>query len=82
MRKASKAWSTDHIWKVSDADWFYFPFFDPSCFFLRSEFIRVQFYFIFIFLIPSELVRVDPSWSGPTFVPACSFLHFYLPQQS
>ena len=67
-------------WKVSDADWFYFSFYDPSFFFfLWSEFIRVQFYFIFIFLfdpIWSESIRVDPtrtggpSWSGPTFVPA------------
>ena len=42
--------------------------------------IRVQFYFIFVFLFDSswsESIRVDPtqtggpSWSGPTFVPAC-----------
>ena len=45
--------------------------------------IRVQFYFIFIFLFdPSwfESIRVDPtqtggpSWSGPTFVPALDFV--------
>ena len=48
-------------------------------FFLWSELIRVQFYFIFIFSFDpswSESIRVDPtrtggpSWSGPTFVPA------------
>ena len=27
--------------------------------------------FYFYFFIRSELVRVDPSWSGPTFAPAC-----------
>ena len=67
-------------WKLSDTDWFYFSFYNPSCFFLWSELIRVQFYFIFIFLLDpswSEWIRVDqtrtggPSWSGPTFVPAC-----------
>ena len=52
-------------WKLSDTDWFYFSFYNPSCFFLWSELIRVQFYFIFIFFIRSELVRVDPSWSDP-----------------
>ena len=59
--------------------WFYFSFYNPSCFLLWSELIRVQFYFIFIFLFdPSwfESIRVDPtrtggpSWSSPTFVPA------------
>ena len=67
-------------WKLSDTDWFNFSFYDPSCFFLWSELIRVQFYFIFIFLFDpswSESIQVDPtrtgspSWSGPTFVPAC-----------
>ena len=69
-------------WKVSDADWFYFSFYDPNCLFLWSEFIWVQCYFIFIFLFDpswSESIRVDPtwtggpSWSGPTFVPGCFF---------
>ena len=49
-------------WKVSDADWFYFSFHDPSWFFLWSVLIRVQFYFIFIFLFDpsrSELIRSD-----------------------
>ena len=50
--------------------------------FLWSELIRVQFYFIFIFLFDpswSESIRVDPtrtggpSWSGPTFVRAYLF---------
>ena len=67
-------------WKLSDTDWFYFSFYNLSWFFLWSELIRVQFYFIFIFLFDpswSESIRVDPtrtggpSWSGPTFVPAC-----------
>ena len=35
------------------------------------ELIRSPILFYFYFLIRSELVRVDPSWSGPTFVPAC-----------
>ena len=48
--------------KVSDADWLYFSFHDLRWFFLL---IRVQFYFIFIFFIPSWLVWVDPSWSDP-----------------
>ena len=56
-----------------------FIFFLWSECFLWSEFIRVKFYFIFIFLFDpswSESIRVDPtrtggpSWSGPTFVPA------------
>ena len=68
-------------WKLRDTDWFYFSFYNPSCFLLRSELIRVRFYFIFILLFDpswSESIRVDPtrtggpSWSGPTFVPACS----------
>ena len=67
-------------WKLRDTDWFYFSFYNRSCFFLWTELIRVQFYFIFIFLFDpswSESIRVDPtrtggpSWSGPTFVPAC-----------
>ena len=66
-------------WKLSDTDWFHFSFYNPSCFFLWSELIRIQFYFIFIFLFDpswSESIRVDPtrtggpSWSGPSFVPA------------
>ena len=58
-------------WKLSDTDWFYFSFYIPSCFFLWSELIRVQFYPSW-----SESIQVDPtragglSWSGPTFVPA------------
>ena len=49
--------------------------------------IRVQFYFIFIFLFDpswSESIRVDPtrtggpSWSGPTFVPAFKIIFFTL----
>ena len=34
--------------------------------------IPILFYFIVVFFIWSELVQVDPSWSGPTFVPASS----------
>ena len=48
--------------KVSDADWLYFSFHDPRWFFWL---IRVPFYFIFIFFIPSWLVWVDLSWSDP-----------------
>ena len=44
---------------------FIFLFIIRVVYFLWSELIRVQFYFIFIFFIPSELVRVDPSWSDP-----------------
>ena len=66
---------------------FIFLFIVRVVFFLWSELIRVQFYFIFIFLFDpswSESIRVDPtqtggpSWSGPTFVPAC-FVMFYFP---
>ena len=58
---------------------FIFLFIIRVFFFLWSELIRVQFYFILIFLFDpswSESIRVDPtrtggpSWSGPTFVPA------------
>ena len=45
-------------WKVSDADWFYFSFYGPSCF--NFFMIRVQFYFILIFSI---FIRVGPSRS-------------------
>ena len=44
-------------WKLSDADWFYFSFYDPSWLFLWSVLILVQFYVILIFLF-------DPSRSG------------------
>ena len=47
-------------WKLSDTDWFYFSFYNPSCFFLWSELIRVQFYFIFIFSFDAS--RSDPDW--------------------
>ena len=56
-------------WKLSDADWFYFSFYDPS--WSESNFILFFYFFIW-----SESIRVDPtrtggpSWSGPTFVPA------------
>ena len=64
-------------WKLSDTDWFYFSFYNPSFYFLWSELIQVQFCFIFIFLFDpswSESIRVDPtrtggpSWSSPTFI--------------
>ena len=55
-------------WKLSDTNWFYFSLYSPSCFFfiirvffLWSELIRVQFYFILFF----SSIRVDPSWSDP-----------------
>ena len=59
-------------WKVSDTDWFYFSFYDPSCFFYgpswsESSFILVLcFYSIRVGPSRSELirlglaVRVDP----------------------
>ena len=59
-------------WKLSDTDWFYFSFYNPSCFLLWSELIRVQFYFILFFysirvgssrselIRPGLAVRVDP----------------------
>ena len=47
-------------------------------FFLWSELIRVQFYFIFIFLFdPSRSELIRPELAVPTFVPAqlkCSFV--------
>ena len=60
-------------WKLSDTDWFYFSFYNPS--WSESSFIL----FLFCSFDPSwsESIRVDPtrtggpSWSGPTFVPAC-----------
>ena len=54
---------------------------------IRVDPSPILFYFIFIFLFDpswSESIRVDPtqtggpSWSGPTFVPAC-FVMFYFP---
>ena len=57
-----------------------------NLFFYCSELIRVQFYFIFIFLFDpswSESIRVDPtqtggpSWSGPTFVPASLIMEIW-----
>ena len=51
-------------WKLSDTDWFYFSFYNPSCFFM----VRVYpspILFYFYFFIRSKLVRVDPSWSDP-----------------
>ena len=60
---------------------FIFLFMIRVVFFLWSEFIRVQFYVIFIFLFNpswSKSILVDPtrtgglSWSRPTFVPAFS----------
>ena len=41
-------------WKVSDADWFYFPLYDPSW----SEYNFILFSFFYS-------IRVDPSWSDP-----------------
>ena len=67
--------------KLSDTDWFYFSFYNPSCFFMiRVDPSPVLFYFYFF--IRSELVRVDPtwtgspSWSGPTFVLPRCISHF------
>ena len=55
-KKQNGGWKTDFI----------FLFMIRVVLFLWSEFIRVQFSFIFIFLFDpswSKLVRVDPSWS-------------------
>ena len=76
------------IWPFLPSKWvklsvllIWFNFFD------WSELIRVQFYFIFIFLFDpswSKSIRVDPtwtggpSWSGPTFVPASVQRHYFL----
>ena len=70
-------------WKLSDTDWFYFSFYNPSCFFLWSEFIRVQFYCIFIFLFDPS----SSSWSGPDWRSelirsdfcTCLFSSYYFP---
>ena len=65
-------------WKLSDTDWFYFSFYNPSFFFMiRVDPSPILVYFYFLFHPSwSESIRVDPtrtggpSWSGPTFVPA------------
>ena len=58
-------------WKLSDNDWFYFSFHNPSCFLFMIWVDPSPILFYFYFFIRSKLVRVNPSWSGPTFVPAC-----------
>ena len=52
-------------WKLRDTDWFYFSFYNPSCFFFMIRIDPIPVLFYFIFFIRSELVRVDPSWSDP-----------------
>ena len=53
-------------WKLSDTDWFYFSFYNPSCFFFMIRVDPSPILFIFYFFIRSELirpglaVRVDP----------------------
>ena len=60
-------------WKVSDADWFYFSFYDPSCFFFydpslsESNFLSFLFYYSIRvgpsrseLIRPGLAVRVDP----------------------
>ena len=59
-------------WKVSDADWFYFSFYDPSCFFYDPSLSESNFIsFLFFYSIrvgpsrselirPGLAVRVDP----------------------
>ena len=54
-------------WRVSDADWFYFSFYDPQWFFYDPSWSESNFILFFHFLY---LIRVNPSWSGPTFLPA------------
>ena len=48
-------------WKVSDADWFYFSFYDPSWFFYDPSWSESNF-ILFLFFY---LIRVDPSWCDP-----------------
>ena len=85
MRKKNKM--AGESWEIPTD--FIFLFIMRVVFFLWSELIRFQFYFIFICLFDpswSESIRVDPtrtggpSWSGPTFVPASSFFFFPLRQ--
>ena len=52
-------------WKLSDTDWFYFSFYNPSCLFFMIRVDPSPILFYFYFFIRSELVRVDPSWSDP-----------------
>ena len=52
-------------WKLSDTDWFYFSFYNPSCFFFMIRVDPSPILFYFDFFIQSELVRVHPSWSDP-----------------
>ena len=48
-------------WKVSDADWFSFSFYDPSCFFYDPSLSESNFIsFLFFYSI-----RVGSSWSYP-----------------
>ena len=56
-------------WKLSDTDWFYFSFYNPSCFFFMIRVDPSPILFYFNFFIRSELVRVDPSWSDPDLRP-------------
>ena len=48
-------------WKVSDADWFYFSFYDPSWFFYYPSLSESN---IILFLFFYS-IRVDPSWFNP-----------------
>ena len=54
-------------WKLSDTDGFYFSFYNPSCFFFMIRVDPSRILFIFYFF---NSIRVGPSRSGPTFVPA------------
>ena len=51
-------------WKLSDTDWFYFSFYNPSCFFYMIRVDPSQILFYFYFFIRSELDQADSSWSG------------------
>ena len=48
-------------WKVSDADWLYFSFYDPSWFFYDRSWSESSFIFSLLFYS----IRVDLSWSYP-----------------
>ena len=69
-------------WKLRDTDWFYFSFYNPSCFFfmIQVDPSPVLFFFKFFYsirvgpsrseLIPPRLaVRVDPVWL--LYLPKC-----------
>ena len=47
-------------WKLSDTDWFYFSFYNPSCFFYDPSWSESNF-ILFLFFYS---IRVDPTQTG------------------